>query len=32
MNQEDFDRLYVMFDEASRMTMALAKHLRMPKA
>jgi len=31
-NQDDFTRLYGMFDEVSRMTMALAKHLRMTRA
>ncbi len=31
-NQEDFTRLYGMFDEVSRMTMALAKHLRAARA
>ena len=32
ISQENFTRIYVMFDEVSRMTMALAKHLRTPKA
>lgn len=32
MNQTDFTKLYDMFDEVSRMTMALANHLRAPKA
>lgn len=32
ISHEDFEPLYGMFDETSRMTMALAKHLRMPKA
>jgi len=31
-NQADFTRLYDMFDEVSRMTMALAKHLRTARA
>ena len=31
-NQDDFTRLYDMFDEVSRMTMALAKHLRTTRA
>ena len=31
-NQTDFTRLYDMFDEVSRMTMALAKHLRTARA
>jgi len=32
LNQQDFTRLYSLFDEVSRMTMALAKHLRTPRA
>lgn len=32
IKQIDFADLYKMFDEVSRMTMALAKHLRAPRA
>ncbi len=31
ISEDDFTRLYSMFDEVSRMTMALAKHVRTPR-
>jgi len=31
LHQNDFDEIYGLFDEVSRMTMALAQHLRRPQ-